>query len=137
MLALLFLSIIVNTCKGFGLPENQFVTCPYWKVVDPDQEIRAVDGDKVVLSDANKNEGAACIDGSPPVFYWRAATDTSAAKKFHVFFEGGGACSGDEQAYRAECFDTCEHRAGIYHISQRIFFCDCPNSFSISIYIYT
>merc|ERR1719229_1503607 len=113
MPSFLFLSIVfVSLCAGFGLPKDRFVTCPYWKPVDPDQEIRAVDGDKVVLSDANKNEGAACIDGTPPVFYWRKATDASAAKKFHVFFEGGGACSGDETAYRAECFDTCEHRAG-------------------------
>ena len=110
---LFLLSLLtINVLYGFGSPLNEFITCPYWKSVLPSQELRAVDGTKVILSDANKNEGAACIDGTPPVFYWRPATDTSASNKFHIFFEGGGACSGDTVAYRAECFDTCEHRAG-------------------------
>ena len=39
--------------------------------------------------DAMNTDGAACLDGSVPVMYYRAGTGTG-VNKFHVYFEGGG-----------------------------------------------
>eukprot|EP01084_Bolivina_argentea_P206409 352430_1 len=86
-------------------------TCPGWIPKYNPSDYEATDGDKIVLSDANKNDGAACLDGSPPVMYWRAGSGDG-VNKFHVFFEGGGACVGDATGLDEPCFDSCEHRAG-------------------------
>ena len=34
--------------------------------------------------------GAACLDGTPPAFYYAPAADPSFANKWIIFFEGGG-----------------------------------------------
>merc|ERR1719242_1046765 len=66
-------------------------------------------GTRVNLTDAMNSNGAVCIDGSVPVFYFRPGTG-SGVNKFHVFFQGGGWCAGDNDAIAA-CMDTCQHRA--------------------------
>eukprot|EP01084_Bolivina_argentea_P206408 352429_1 len=112
MLAILFLSIFYiafgeNTC---GVQEVYAHRCPYWTPKDDSTAVSATDGVKVELTDAMK-EGAACLDGTVPVMYWRAGTGDG-INKFHVFMEGGGACVGDATGLDEPCFDSCEHRAG-------------------------
>jgi hypothetical protein len=74
--------------------------------------VLATDGVKVELTSAHNTEGAACLDGSVPVFYYRAAQSASATNKWHVFFEGGGGCVGGSVSLDPPCFDSCEDRAG-------------------------
>lgn len=40
-----------------------------------------------LLTDAAKNQGAVCLDGSPAAFYLRPEVET---QKFFIFQEGGG-----------------------------------------------
>jgi len=49
----------------------------------------------VTLPDAVKS-GARCLDGSPPAFYYRAATDSKYATKWVIYIQGGGWCYKDE-----------------------------------------
>ena len=70
--------------------------------------VSATPGVKVELTTALKEHGAACLDGTPGVFYFRKASESH---KFHVFLEGGGACSGIEEPL-IECMDSCISRAG-------------------------
>ena len=85
-------ALVPPICNAQSVYEHR---CPYWEGKDSaTTPISATDGVKVELTDANKNKGAACLDGTPPVFYIRDAQDASAKNKWHVFFEGGGACVG-------------------------------------------
>ena len=67
-------------------------------------------GIKVELTDALNNNQAACLDGSPGVFYYRKGSGDG-INKFHVFLEGGGACAGITEQVIAS-FDPCASRAG-------------------------
>ena len=53
--------------------------------------------------------GAVCLDGSVPVIYYRAGTG-SGIHKFHVFFRGGGWCTGIVQS-QAQCMESCYDRS--------------------------
>lgn len=43
---------------------------------------------RVNMTDAANNDGAVCIDGSIPVFYWRPGRDDG-TNKFIIYFDGG------------------------------------------------
>ena len=49
--------------------------------------MNAVVGNKIELNDAQNDLGAACLDGTVPVFYFRKGNGDG-IDKFHVFFEG-------------------------------------------------
>merc|ERR1719203_979688 len=69
----------------------------------------ATAGTRVNLTDAMNSNGAMCLDGSVPVMYYRPGFGDG-INKFHVFFQGGGWCAGDNDEVAA-CMDTCQHRA--------------------------
>ena len=46
-------------------------------------KLKAVSGTRINLTDAQNNNGAACLDGSVPVMYWRPGTGDG-VNKFHV-----------------------------------------------------
>jgi len=71
--------------------------------------LTASDGVRVDLTTAANDDGAACLDGSVPVMYYRAGTGDG-AHKFHVFFEGGGWCGGVD-IQQSACQDSCVHRS--------------------------
>lgn len=82
--------------------------CPEWQGLA--EQRSDTDGVRVDLTTAQNKDGAACLDGSVPVMYYRAGTGDG-VNKFHVFFEGGGWCGGiDDQL--SSCQDSCAHRAG-------------------------
>lgn len=116
MLSFLLASSIViigfSDDKKCGIWETYQHNCPQFIPKDNPTIISATDGVKVELTNAWKNKGAACLDGSAPVMYYRAAQDKSATNKWHVFFEGGGACVGDATGLDEPCFNSCEDRAG-------------------------
>eukprot|EP01083_Nonionella_stella_P157954 513394_1 len=66
-------------------------------------------GTRVNLSSAMHEHGAVCLDGTVPVFYWRPGVDDG-VHKFHIFFEGGGWCAGNDEPI-SSTMDTCQHRA--------------------------
>lgn len=115
MLTFILISYIVSivssteTCDAWATYQHK---CPGWIAKDNPDIVLAADGVKVELTNAWKNEGAACLDGSVPVMYYRANQDASALNKWHIFFEGGGACVGATNGEDEPCFDSCEHRAG-------------------------
>ena len=60
---------------------------------------------------ANENKNSACLDGSPQTFYYRPGSNES-AHKFHIYFQGGGWCSGiDDTTGTYRCWQTCYKRA--------------------------
>ena len=59
-------------------------------------------GQQVLMTDEATLNGAYCLDGSVPDFYYRAGTGDG-IHKFHIYLEGGGWC-GDVQ--------NCALRAG-------------------------
>eukprot|EP00037_Helgoeca_nana_P017614 m.166862 g.166862 ORF g.166862 m.166862 type:complete len:307 (-) comp24068_c0_seq1:1151-2071(-) len=48
---------------------------------------------KVELTKAAATDGAVCLDGSPPVYYFRAGAG-SGSRSYILFLEGGGWCAG-------------------------------------------
>eukprot|EP01084_Bolivina_argentea_P281690 482005_1 len=117
------LSLISSTALFLGAYSYQFDeynpdgshTCPEFKEYASPEEYYNVYGEtatmgtRVNLTDAMNQNGAVCLDGTVPVFYWRPGTGDG-VNKFHVFFQGGGWCAGDNDAI-ALCMDTCQHRA--------------------------
>ena len=59
-------------------------------------------GHQVILSDAAKSYGAMCLDGSPGNYYFANGTES---KKYVIFFQGGGWCSG---LYKANSKRVCK-----------------------------
>jgi hypothetical protein len=51
-----------------------------------------------LLTDAAKNDGAVCIDGTPAGYYFRAGTG-SGITKWYIHHEGGGWCSSLQDCY--------------------------------------
>lgn len=78
--------------------------CPKWIPTNATTKSLA-DGERVTLTNANQ---AFCLDGSWPVMYFRSG---SASNKFHIFFEGGGACVGLNTELSPKCFDSCSERS--------------------------
>eukprot|EP01084_Bolivina_argentea_P281692 482007_1 len=103
---MLLLSALLVTATTSIIIENQH--CPLWEPLD--KTIDATNGVRVNLTDAMNGDGAACLDGSVPVMYYRAGMGNG-VNKFHVYFEGGGWCGGIETQLSA-CQDTCVHRSG-------------------------
>eukprot|EP00484_Ammonia_sp_Unknown_P021804 CAMPEP_0197027668 /NCGR_PEP_ID=MMETSP1384-20130603/7537_1 /TAXON_ID=29189 /ORGANISM="Ammonia sp." /LENGTH=381 /DNA_ID=CAMNT_0042456545 /DNA_START=19 /DNA_END=1161 /DNA_ORIENTATION=+ len=104
---MLLLSALLWTATTAFVEVGQY-QCP--RAVHLPYKISATDGVRVNLTDAQNNDGAACLDGSVPVMYWRAGTGDG-VNKFQVFFQGGGWCGGiDEEV--SKCQDTCVHRSG-------------------------
>eukprot|EP01084_Bolivina_argentea_P281694 482010_1 len=66
-------------------------------------------GNRVDLFTAYNEDGAACLDGSVPVMYYRPGTGVG-INKFHVHFEAGGWCSGIDTAVSTTT-DSCVQRA--------------------------
>lgn len=64
---------------------------------------------KVELTDAAARDGAVCLDGSAPVYYFRPGFG-SGAKSYILFLEGGGWCAGLADAVGG--FDSCLSRSG-------------------------
>eukprot|EP01084_Bolivina_argentea_P105426 188781_1 len=65
---------------------------------------------RVNMTNAANNDGAVCIDGSVPVFYWRPGKDDG-LNKFVIYFDGGGWCDGLKEKVSYPCQDSCVHRA--------------------------
>jgi hypothetical protein len=63
---------------------------------------------RVTLMEAAARDGAVCLDGSPPVYYWRAGSGNG-AKSWVLFLEGGGWCAGLGTAVGG--FDSCLKRS--------------------------
>lgn len=63
---------------------------------------------KVELNDAASNEGARCLDGSPPVYYFRPGYGQG-SKSYILFLEGGGWCAGLTDNIGG--FDSCLSRS--------------------------
>lgn len=90
--------------------------CPHFEGFDSLEEYHKAYGEtvsagkRVYLTDALNNKNAACLDGSPGVFYYRKGWDDGETK-FHIYLEGGGACAGIEEQV-IEVFDSCVDRAG-------------------------
>ena len=81
--------------------------CPEWRALS--EKVSKSDGIRVNLTTALNSDGAACLDGSVPVMYYRAGTGDG-VHKFHVYFEGGGWCGGID-IQQSSCQDTCVHRS--------------------------
>ena len=64
---------------------------------------------RVNMTEPALNDGAVCLDGSVPVFYWRRGSHDG-INKFIIYFDGGGWCGGYDQRI-SPCQDTCTHRA--------------------------
>ena len=64
--------------------------------------------DLVLLSDAASKDGAVCLDGSPPAYYWRPSSSSSSSA-WILFLEGGGWCAGLDDAVGG--FDSCASRS--------------------------
>jgi len=68
-------------------------------------------GVRVNMTHAMNQDSAVCIDGSVPVFYYRPGRGDG-VNKFHIFFQGGGWCAGNDEAIAdPNTMDTCQHRA--------------------------
>lgn len=63
-------------------------------------------GYAVPLREAATEDGAVCLDGSIPRYYIAKGTQL---KKYHIYLEGGGWCSGVTQQY-GRGFDSCLSR---------------------------
>ena len=70
--------------RAFLLYLSLILTFSY-KVSNADKDLY-----KLVLH--SQEEGAACLDGSPPGLYIHEGTEKS---KFMIFFDGGGYCGGN------------------------------------------
>jgi hypothetical protein len=56
---------------------------------------------RVLLPKAAEQQGARCLDGSAPIYYFRAGSG-SGVNSFQLFFEGGGWCESlDDCVYRS------------------------------------
>eukprot|EP00483_Globobulimina_turgida_P012582 UN12605 len=106
--------------RAYSYPSDEYNpdgshTCPEFKEYASVEEYYRVYGEietlgtRVNLTDAMNQNGAVCLDGTVPVFYWRPGFGDG-VNKFHVFFQGGGWCAGNDTAI-APCMDTCQHRA--------------------------
>eukprot|EP01083_Nonionella_stella_P209488 759340_1 len=105
MLCLFAISALFLTVSGdSGHNPDKSHLCPefegyaskeeYFKVYG---ETATPPGTRVNLTDAMNNNGAVCLDGTVPVFYWRTGTGDG-VNKFHAYFEGGGWCAGVTEA---------------------------------------
>ena len=60
----------------------------------------------------NTSNGALCLDGTAPDYYFRQGTSPT---KFHIFFEGGGWCADDQDIvdeFSSSCYvNTCVDRS--------------------------
>ena len=74
-----------NHFKGYNTIEQYRELYPNSEISD--EQLKDTSGTKIPLTDAQNTIGAACLDGSVPVVYWRPG---AAKNKFHVYFEGGG-----------------------------------------------
>eukprot|EP01084_Bolivina_argentea_P170142 294839_1 len=63
----------------------------------------------VPLTSAAKNNGALCLDGSVPRYYFRNGTESS---KFQIYFQGGSWCAGIGE--QVNVFQTCYGRSYSY-----------------------
>lgn len=63
---------------------------------------------KVQLDDAAKTQGAVCLDGSSPVYYFRPSHGEG-ARNLLLFLEGGGWCAGLGSSVGG--FDSCLSRS--------------------------
>ncbi len=78
---------------------------------DPDNTTPNSKGNIVWMDDAYENEGAKCLDGSKPAFWWRQGFndgDNHGTRKYHIYIQGGAWCSSVDTATSIE---TCQVRA--------------------------
>ena len=64
----------------------------------------------VPLTSAAMNDGALCLDGSTPRYYWRNGSESS---KFQIYFQGGAWCAGINETVSG-AFGTCYGRSYSY-----------------------
>jgi len=70
---------------------------------------------EVKMIEGQQQFGAACLDGSPPSYYFRPGfvdinANNDGTDKFFIYFEGGGWCAGLSQPM-VPSMDTCLHRS--------------------------
>ena len=49
---------------------------------------------QVLLEEAARTHGAVALDGTPGMYYFKNATSKTSRRKYHVYLEGGGWCTG-------------------------------------------
>ena len=64
----------------------------------------------VPLTSAAENNGALCLDGSTPRYYWRQGSNTT---KYQIYFQGGAWCAGIAEPVSG-AFGTCYGRSYSY-----------------------
>jgi hypothetical protein len=67
-------------------------------------------GYRVSLIKASQENGAVCLDGTTPNYYFRPGF-AGGQNKFIVFIKGGGWCSGVSSPPVANCTESCLYRS--------------------------
>ena len=91
VLSLVFISF-VHRLNGGCVNYKQYESLQQYHQINPNGD-GATLSKRVNMTDAANNDGAVCIDGSVPVFYWRRGKDDG-INKFIIYFDGGGWCGG-------------------------------------------
>jgi len=54
---------------------------------------------ELVLTLVPNNDGAVCLDGTPPGYYWRAAQNSASTNRWIISIFGGGWCYNEQDCY--------------------------------------
>eukprot|EP01084_Bolivina_argentea_P281695 482011_1 len=114
VVGLLFVTLLSNTALSVSYSKYG---CMNYKGYDSVEEYHQLNPNvsrdtystRINLTKSANEDGAVCIDGSVPVFYWRPGVDDGVTK-YIIYFDGGGWCGGIKDQI-SPCQDTCAHRA--------------------------